>query len=233
MLQTALTTYKNENRGATIIINQTALDRTVLMTEMPLLNEFPLVSTHVRDVENLYGTLEWQKIGAKMMVRHYLKSQQIIDLMIEQCRFFHAPIGNTPIDPTLFGADLFYARHLQRNNFVLWYSTTEKPDLGGNENDDNRLLTDFEESSSCVANNSDTYSSVCVQLDMESLAINTLLQYHHIHDIDGINTFVTFHNQQRPSVQVSLHLLKYIYIYVFFLINDELYTYICSYLSCI
>lgn len=215
MLQTALTTYKNENRGATIIINQTALDRTVLMTEMPLLNEFPLVSTHVRDVENLYGTLEWQKIGAKMMVRHYLKSQQIIDLMIEQCRFFHAPIGNTPIDPTLFGADLFYARHLQRNNFVLWYSTTEKPDLGGNENDDNRLLTDFEESSSCVANNSDTYSSVCVQLDMESLAINTLLQYHHIHDIDGINTFVTFHNQQRPSVQVSLHLLK-IYICILF-----------------
>ncbi|XP_067207203.1 DNA polymerase epsilon catalytic subunit 1 isoform X2 [Linepithema humile] len=200
-LQTALTTYKNESHGATIIINQTALDRTALTTEMPLLNEFPLVSTHVRDVENLYGTLEWQKVGAKMMVRHYLKSQQIVELMIEQCRFFHAPIGNVPIDPTLFGADLFYARHLQRNNFVLWCSPTEKPDLGGSENDDNRLLTDFEESSSCAANNSGTYSSVCVQLDVESLAINALLQYYHIHDVDGTNTFVTFHNQQRPSVQ--------------------------------
>lgn len=210
-LQAALTTYKNEGHGATIIINQTALDRTMLTTEMPLLNEFPLVNTHVRDVENLYGTLEWQKIGAKMMVRHYLKSQQIVELMAEQCRFFHAPIGNIPADPTLFGADLFYARHLHRNNFVLWCSPTEKPDLGGSENDDNRLLTDFEESSSCAANNPGTYSSVCVQLDVESLAVNALLQYHHIHDIDGTSTFVAFHNQQRPSVQVSeKYFLKFI-----------------------
>ena len=27
--------------------------------------------------------------------------------------------------------DLFYARHLRKQNFVLWYSPTEKPDLGG------------------------------------------------------------------------------------------------------
>ncbi|XP_029670196.1 DNA polymerase epsilon catalytic subunit A isoform X1 [Formica exsecta] len=200
-LQAALTTYKNEGHSATIIVNQTALDKTVLTTEMPLLNEYPLVNTHVCDVENLYSTLEWQKIGAKMMIRHYLKNQQIVELMAEQCRFFHAPIGNIPADPTLFGADLFYARHLHRNNFVLWCSPTEKPDLGGSENDDNRLLTDFEESSNCAANNPGTYSSVCVQLDVESLAVNALLQYHHIHDIDGTSTFVAFHNQQRPSVQ--------------------------------
>lgn len=202
-LQAALTIYKNEGHGATIIINQTALDKNVLITEMPLLNEFPLISTHVQDVENLYNMMEWQKIGAKMMIRHYLKSQQIIELMAEQCRFFHAPIGNIPADPTLFGADLFYARHLYRNSFVLWCSPTEKPDLGGSENDDNRLLTDFEESSSCAANNPGTYSSVCVQLDVESLAVNALLQYHYIHDIDGTSTFVAFHNQQRPSVQVG------------------------------
>lgn len=201
ILQSILTTYKNEGHGATIIINQTAIDKTTLITEMPLLNEFPLINTQVRDVENLYGTLEWQKIGARMMIRHYLKSQQIVELMAEQCRFFHAPIGNIPADPTLFGTDLFYARHLYRNNFVLWCSPTEKPDLGGSENDDNRLLTDFEESSSCAANNSGSYSSVCVQLDVESLAVNALLQYHHIHDVDGTSTFVAFHNQQRPSVQ--------------------------------
>ncbi|KYN42982.1 DNA polymerase epsilon catalytic subunit A [Trachymyrmex septentrionalis] len=200
-LQAALTTYKNEKHGATIIINQTALDKTMLTTEMPLLNDFPLISTHVRDVENLYSTLEWQKIGAKMMISHYLKSQQIVELIAEQCRYFHAPIGNIPADTSLFGADLFYARNLYRNNFVLWCSPTEKPDLGGSENDDNRLLTDFEESSSCAANNPGTYSSVCVQLEVDYLAVSALLQYNHIHDIDGTSTFVAFHNQQRPSVQ--------------------------------
>lgn len=107
---------------------------------MPLLNDFPLISTHVQDIENLYNTLEWQKVGAKIMIRHYFKSQQILELMSEQCRFFHAPIGNIPADPVIFGADLFFARHLQKNNFVLWCSPTEKPDLGGSEHDDNRFL---------------------------------------------------------------------------------------------
>ncbi|KAG7199297.1 hypothetical protein KM043_018152 [Ampulex compressa] len=201
ILQAALKAYKNEGHGATLLVVQTALDKVTLTTDMPSLNEFPLISTHVQDVENLYSTLEWQKVGAKMMIRHYLKSRQIIELMAEQCRFFHAPIGNIPADPTLFGADLFYARHLQKSNFVLWCSSTEKPDLGGSENDDNRLLTDFEESSHCAANNADTYSSVCIELDIESLAVNTLLQYHHIHDIDGTSSFVAFHNQQCPTVQ--------------------------------
>ncbi|XP_076247642.1 DNA polymerase epsilon catalytic subunit 1 [Calliopsis andreniformis] len=201
ILQAALTAYKNEAHGATILVTQTALDKTALVTQMPLLNDFPLINTHVQDIENLYNTLEWQKVGSKIMIRHYFKSQQILELMTEQCRFFHAPIGNIPTDPTIFGADLFYARHLQKNNFVLWCSPTEKPDLGGSENDDNRLLTDFEESSHCAANNPGTYSSVCIELELESLAVNTLLQYHHIHDIDGTSSFVAFNNQQTMSVQ--------------------------------
>ncbi|OAD60585.1 DNA polymerase epsilon catalytic subunit A [Eufriesea mexicana] len=197
ILQAAITAYKNEGHGATIIIFQTAL---ALVSQMPLLNDFPLINTHVQDIENLYNTLEWQKVGAKIMIRHYFKSQQIFELMSEQCRFFHAPIGNIPADPIMFGADLFYARHLQKNNFVLWCSPTEKPDLGGSENDDNRLLTDFEESSHCAANNPGTYSSVCIELEVDNLAVNTLLQYHHIHDIDGTSNFVAFHNQQQTSV---------------------------------
>ncbi|XP_017892120.1 DNA polymerase epsilon catalytic subunit A [Ceratina calcarata] len=201
VLQAALTVYKNEGHGPTICIVQTAVPKSTLTTQMPLLNDFPMVHTHVQDIENLYATLEWQKVGAKMMIRHYFKSQQILELMAEQCRFFHAPIGNIPSDPTIFGADLFYARHLQKANFVLWCSPTEKPDLGGSEDDDNRLLTDFEESAHCAANNSGTYSSVCIELEIESLAVNTLLQYHHIHDIDGTSSFVTFHNQQAASVQ--------------------------------
>ena len=52
------------------------------------------------------------------------------------------PVGNLPKDPTSFGADLFYARHLKKSNFVLWTSEANTPDLGGKEADDNRLLTE-------------------------------------------------------------------------------------------
>lgn len=137
-IQVALKNYKNEMKGATILVLQTAMEVSHLTNHMPMINEFPFIKTHIADVENLYSTLEWQKIGAKAMIRHYLECEKTLHLMLEQCRYFHAPVGNIPMDATLFGADLFYARHLQKNNFVLWCSPTEKPDFGGSENDDNR-----------------------------------------------------------------------------------------------
>ncbi|XP_046479124.1 DNA polymerase epsilon catalytic subunit 1 isoform X1 [Neodiprion pinetum] len=201
LVQSALQAYKNEKKGPTLLAIQSPIDISVLSRQMPVLTEFPMVNTHIQDMENLYSTLDWQRVGAKAMIRHYLKSDQILDLMIQQCRYFHAPIGNLPADPTIFGADLFYARHLQKHNFVLWCSPTERPDLGGSENDDNRLLTDFEESSSCAANNAGTYSSTCVELDVESLAVNTLLQCHRVNDIEGTSTFVAFDNMPQASLQ--------------------------------
>lgn len=70
------------------------------------------------------------------MIRHYLNSERLLELMVEQSRYFHVPLGNIPADPTIFGADLFYARYLQKNNFLLWCSNTDKPDLGGSEIND-------------------------------------------------------------------------------------------------
>jgi DNA polymerase epsilon subunit 1 len=77
------------------------------------------------------------------MLRHYLNSETILELTAEQARYFHVPLGNLPADPTIFAADLFYARHLTKHNFLLWCSPTERPDLGGREADDNRLVKHF------------------------------------------------------------------------------------------
>lgn len=200
-LQAALKSYKNEMKGATMLAVQTVMDMAELTSEMPLLNDFPLINTRVQDPDNHLNTLDWQRVGATMMIRNYLSSDRTLELMAQQCRYFHVPIGNIPADPTLFGADLFYARNLQKHNFVLWCSSTERPDLGGSENDDNRLLTDFEESSSCAANYSGCYSSVCVELEVESLAVNTLLQSHRVNDVDGTSSFVAFHTTPQASLQ--------------------------------
>jgi DNA polymerase epsilon subunit 1 len=79
-----------------------------------------------------------------------------------------------------------------KHNFLLWCSPTERPDLGGREADDNRLLTECEESTSVVTNNPDCYSSVCIELNIDGLAVNTLLQSHHVNDIEGASSSVSF-----------------------------------------
>ena len=124
---------------------------------------------------------------------------------MEQCRYFHVPVGNLPKDTTSFGADLFYARHLRKQNFVLWCSPTEKPDLGGKEADDNRLMTEAEDASlSVVVNSPGAYRTVCVEIEVDALAVNTLLQSHHVNDIEGTAGSVAFDAAPHASLEEML-----------------------------
>ncbi|CAH2045106.1 unnamed protein product, partial [Iphiclides podalirius] len=189
----ALQRYRDERCGATLVAMQTALSPAALLALVPGLSEFPLVPLHVRDVETLYSTLEWQRIGARAIVRHYLNLDSVLNLTIEQCRYFHVPLGNMPSDPTLFGADLFYARHLIKNNFVLWCSNLERPDLGGREIDDNRLAgeAEAEEAGGCAHGASGAYGA-CVQLELDALGVCALLQAHHVLQLEGTSAAAPF-----------------------------------------
>lgn len=176
-IQKLLQSYKDEKRGPTFLAIQSTHDLLSLTALMPSLEELPMIPVHVTDVDGLYNVLDWQRVGSKVMIRHYLGFLLLYRTTLEQSRYFHVPIGNLPSDTTSFGADLFYARHLQKHNCVLWCSPTLRPDLGGHEFDDNRLVAELEESSLVTEiNNAGCYESVCVELDIAALAVTTLLQ---------------------------------------------------------
>lgn len=54
------------------------------------------------------------------------------------------PVGNIPEDISILALDIFYARALQKNNYLLWASSSSRPDFGGKECDDFRLTADWE-----------------------------------------------------------------------------------------
>lgn len=201
ILQKALQVYKDEKKGPTLLGVQSATEISLLRSRIPLFCEFPQVPIHVQDLEELYNVIDWQKVGARALIRHYLNSEKVLDLMTEQSRYFHLPVGNMPQDPALFGSDLFYARHLLKHNHVLWCSPTDKPDLGGVQENDSRLLAENQEGSSEVCNVPGWYSSVCVELDIDSLAINTLLQSHHVTDIEGTSAITAFDAAAMTSLE--------------------------------
>ncbi|XP_022817983.1 DNA polymerase epsilon catalytic subunit A [Spodoptera litura] len=203
-LQRALQRYKDERCGPTILAIQATLASHLLMQLMPGLSDFPIVPIHVRDVETLYSALEWQRIGARAIIRHYLGLEAVLQLTIEQCRYFHVPIGNMPADPTLFGADLFYARQLIKHNFVLWCSNRDLPDLGGRETDDNRLVSEVEELSGCAHKCSGAYNSVCVSLGTDALAVCALLQAGAVLVNEGTSLSTAF-GAQHTSIQDAIN----------------------------
>ncbi len=143
-----------------------------------------------RDSEGLYNQLDWQKIASKAFLRHLVRFRGALEHQTERARYLHVPVGNVPAEAISFGCDLFYARHLRRQNSVLWCSPTPQPDLGGKERDDTRLLMEASGSqgagtAACEINNPGAYSNVSIALDLSSLAINALLVSARIDDLEG------------------------------------------------
>lgn len=155
----------------------------------------------------------------------------VISLVV---RYYHLPVGNLPQDVSIFGSDLFLARHLRKHNHLLWLSPTARPDLGGKEADDSRLVMESDDRGSVEINAEGCYStgtqrlpprkrrkqmcvlvlylylcimvhmflSVCVELDLQSLAVNTILQSQHVNDMEGgASLGVSFDVIQQTSLE--------------------------------
>uniref|UniRef100_A0A8C4Y6G4 DNA polymerase epsilon catalytic subunit n=1 Tax=Gopherus evgoodei TaxID=1825980 RepID=A0A8C4Y6G4_9SAUR len=200
-IQRLLLGYKDERRGPTLIAVQSNWDVKRLVSGIPVFEEFPLVPMRVTD-DISYAVLDWQRHAARRMIRHYLNLDTCLSQAFEMSRYYHIPIGNLPDDISTFGSDLFFSRHLRRHNHLLWLSPTARPDLGGKEADDNRLVMEFDDRASVEINNPGCYSTVCLELDIQSLAVNTILQSHHINDMEGASSMsISFDVIQQASLE--------------------------------
>lgn len=63
------------------------------------------------------------------------------------------------------------------------------------------MITEFEEHSNIVLNQPSFYQTVCVELELDGLAVNTLLQAHHVHDIEGTSATVAFDTMPQQSLE--------------------------------
>ena len=90
-IQKALTAYKDEKRGPTLIAIQALMDFPSLTSAMPVLADFPLVPIHIMDSDNLYNVLDWQRVGSKVMLKHFLKSDMYFQVIyiIKKCNIFY------------------------------------------------------------------------------------------------------------------------------------------------
>ncbi|XP_031567678.1 DNA polymerase epsilon catalytic subunit A-like [Actinia tenebrosa] len=201
-VQRLLVGYKEEKSGPTMILVQSAMDLNHLTSSIPILNDFPLVPLPYSDSDTRYNVLDWQRHASRRMIKHYLEVDLFFQAQLENARYFHVPVGNIPMDATLFAADLFYARHLQKHGHLLWMSPTDRPDLGGKEEDDNRLSLLTDEAESMEFNSPGCYPTVCVELSIDGLAVNTILQSAHINDFEGASgTGISFDNIPQASLE--------------------------------
>lgn len=173
--------HKDETQPMVLVMQSP--HRRTLVHDIPLLKDLPILPLKVEDSDSALPPLGWQTYVVKRLVTHYLGLGSWISHLVELARYGDIPLCNLEKDDPRFLIDIAYARRLQKSNVVLWWSESPCPDHAGYEKDD--ILGPLEKVGMPAVNNPGTYSSVCIELDVRNLAINTILTSSLINDLEG------------------------------------------------
>ncbi|KND02716.1 DNA polymerase epsilon catalytic subunit [Spizellomyces punctatus DAOM BR117] len=180
----SLREYQQQRRGATVLALQAVKTAKQLqMDGISVIFDFPIITlpTHKKDTN--FPTLGWQQYVCKRMLSHFLNLNDFLKERIALSRYADVPVCNISQDYTTFLADLGFARRLKRADMVLWYSASDVPDLGGCEQDDHRF--ELDELINPEINIPGCYETVCIELSVWDLTMNTFMQSGLMGEIEG------------------------------------------------
>ena len=178
----AVKKFQKEETQPTMLVLQSQ-NAQMLMHELPVLQAFPVLKLSPDENDKQLPPLGWQSFVARRFVSHYLDLGLWIQHLLEFSRYSNVPLCNLERDDPRFLIDIAYARRLQKERIVLWWSQDARPDHAGHQKDD--ILGAMETIEMPSVNNPGTYSSVCIDLSVKNLAINTILSSVVLNDAEG------------------------------------------------
>ncbi|RJE19848.1 DNA polymerase [Aspergillus sclerotialis] len=185
-----------ETQPAMMIIQSQQKSR--LCYDIPILKEYPILSVKPETSDTELPSLGWQMFIAKRLVMHYLYLAAWIQHLTLLARYGDIPLCNLESDDPRYLIDISYARRLEQSNVVLWWSSGPRPDHAGYEKDD--ILGPLEKVGMPSVNVPSAYSTVCIELEVRNLAINTILTSSIINEMEGSDTLLA---QSEPSAEAN------------------------------
>ncbi|KAF1787624.1 DNA polymerase epsilon, catalytic subunit A, C-terminal [Phytophthora cactorum] len=189
----------------TIVVAQTCIPSSKRLREkMQGLHSFPIAMLPWNEEDTLFPALTWRKImGEKMLTRCFEMTQYYADVL-DCARYAHLPVGNFTGDHSIAILDTLYSRILTKHKHLWWHSPTSLPDLGGKEQEQQfqqlfsqSLLGSAHQKksdkasqhrvdTSVVVCDKGSFVDVCVELELDGLAVNAILVASQIHSIEGL-----------------------------------------------
>lgn len=171
----------DESRPAILVVR--AENQKLLAHDIPVLKDLPVLPLQADESDKQLPPLGWQTFVARRLIDHYLDLGTWVTHLVGMARYGDIPLCNLERDDPRFLIDIAYARRLQKEKVVLWWSEGPKPDHAGYEKDD--VLGSLETVEMPSINNPGTYSSVCIDLEIKNLAISTVLSSSIINEAEG------------------------------------------------
>ncbi|KAF3934297.1 hypothetical protein ABW19_dt0205260 [Dactylella cylindrospora] len=181
-VEDAIKKMRSDEQKPFILVIQSPQKQT-LSKEIRSLSDFPTLTLQIDQTDNNLPPLGWQNFVAKRIVMRFLSLGSWVSHLIELARYGNIPLCNLDKHDPRYLIDIAYARRLQSSNVVLWWSPTPNPDHAGYQKDS--IVRSLEHVTMPDINNRGSYSSVCIEIDVRNLAINTLLTSSLINELEG------------------------------------------------
>ncbi|KAJ3212107.1 DNA polymerase epsilon catalytic subunit [Dinochytrium kinnereticum] len=174
--------YRRAKPGPTMLALQASLTNFELSSAgFVTLSELPFMRVPAHPQDSNFPAVGWQQQSSRRLFSHLFNVKEWLVERLGISEYGSIPLGNIESDYPIFLADVFYARRLVRNDFVLWYNDDRKPDLGGREQDENR---DSTSTVSPEQTTSGSFSNICIEMDVYNMAFNTILQWTLLSDLE-------------------------------------------------
>lgn len=160
-------------------------------------SNYPTIKMNVKELS--LPAVGWHSLITKRIINHYFVLGSWIKNMVMLSRYGNVPICNLQIENMGYLIDIEYARRLSTNNIVLWWSGNPLADHGGFEMD---KAPDFENVDFPTINNPEIYETACLEIDVGTLTINTILTSSILNEAEGadlVDEGVMFDNNNGAS----------------------------------
>eukprot|EP00727_Mastigamoeba_balamuthi_P002173 m51a1_g11953 putative dna polymerase epsilon catalytic subunit a (2223) ;mRNA; r:757795-765860 len=168
--------------SSSVLVVQTQLSGAELVRVMPVVASFAVVPKPANDGDAKYLAFGWELDSAKRMHGNFLALDKWFGDMVDLAQYSHVPVGNIQEDAAVCVSDLMFARSLEQAHHLLWISESNRPDLGGSEDDDNMLAGEMVNPEVCEPG---CYKYICVEFDIAQLALNAIMKAEKIVENEG------------------------------------------------
>ena len=147
--------YKNNNKTAFVctVFSPFSTKRLISMGMTTLEAEVPVCKSNILPEEYSYPALDWAYFAVGHFCQRCVHLNDWFKERYSISQYSFIPLGNFTNDNELQIIDVQVSRALQKSNYVLWYSDTKLPDLGGKEDcDAKRFLYDQLDSNIEISN---------------------------------------------------------------------------------
>ena len=188
-VQRLLPSLQAEAKGPMLAFCQSAHTLPALQGLVPALRQMPLVAVphNVNDdvfEQSLQLGGAWQQAAVERALGRAAELDGWWAQRLELARYANLPVGAMPADAQVFAADVQLQRRLSQSGHISWLSGSQRPDLGGLSVHEGGAAEELPNAEVLLPG---MYRSMCVELQLLGLCVNTVLESKHVHSLDGLD----------------------------------------------